>query len=149
MIYWLLSFSSLLSLVSAVLSDCLNGIQTAATLFPFTNSSTEGYYASLCQDDLSLTSMWAAAKLYRTTEEITIGSALLEYTCIVNGYIDPVPYEDFLPKLTDSFIDSLPIVNFEDIGNETVYKQTILISKSLFEIGVRTYVSGRPRCESV
>ena len=138
--YFLLLFLALLSsFTSANPSDCLNGIETAISKFTF--DGAEGYYQSIYQNDLSLFSMWAAAKIYCTSEEeISAGEALIQSYCYPEGF-DFVPYATFLPNLTDAAIASLPVVEFADTLDVTnVWSTSVLISEALYVTALRTSV---------
>lgn len=135
----LLGFLLFIYPIIAAPSDCLYGILTALSEFTF-NTSTADYYYNTCQDETFLESMYAAAKLYCSPDQINAGQAAINTTCTSYGLIHLVPYETVLPNLTDTFIASLPVVNFEDIGTVADWNSSILISPSLFRTGVDTEV---------
>jgi hypothetical protein len=123
-------------------TECIDGILTAVTEFPFAGADPEDYYGTLCTYNLSVNSLWSAAKLYCNPAEIKAGSALYEGYCTEYGSVSLVPYSEVEPELTDAYINSLQVVNFEDIDPTQVWNNSILISKDLYEISKRTVVSG-------
>jgi hypothetical protein len=61
--------------------------------------------------------MWAAAKVYcKSAKDISAGSAVIEGYCVDYALADLVPYDTYLPRLTDSAIAALPVVGFYDIS---------------------------------
>jgi hypothetical protein len=121
-------------------TECLDGIVTAVTHFTFAGADPD-YYKTLCTYDLSVYSMWTAAKLYCKPAEIAAWSAEYQGYCERYRNIRLVPYIEVEPELTDAYIKSLPVVKFEDIDMTKLWNSSILISKSLHEIGQRTIVS--------
>ncbi|TVY39053.1 hypothetical protein LOCC1_G005612 [Lachnellula occidentalis] len=99
-------------------------------------------YQSLCQNNLSLFSMWAAAKVYCITEEqISAGEEWVQDYCTAVGYDLLVPYATLLPNLTDNAIAALPVVEFADTLDTThVWNTSVLISEALYDTGKRTIV---------
>ena len=118
--------------------DCLEGIIVATGQFIF--NATDTYYNNLCHGELFLTSVYAAAKTYCTPEEIVAGSASVGKTCREDGFTVLSAYEEFAPKLTDSFIASLPVVNYEDIAFSPSRNTSVLVSESLYKAGSDTFV---------
>ncbi|KAG4440540.1 hypothetical protein IFR05_003956 [Cadophora sp. M221] len=117
--------------------DCLEGIVAATGQFIF--NATDDYYNNLCHGELFLTSVYAAAKTYCTLEEIVAGSASVGKTCSEYGFTVLTPYEEFAPKLTDSFIASLPVVSFKDIAINPMRNTSIIVSESLYKTGSDTF----------
>ncbi|CZT12929.1 uncharacterized protein RAG0_16574 [Rhynchosporium agropyri] len=130
--------STILALsVAANAIDCLEGIVTATGKFTF--NATDDYYNNLCHGELFLTSVYAAAKVYCTPEEIAAGSAAIGKTCSEYGFTVLTPYAEFAPILADAFISSLPVVNFEDIAVEPTRNTSVIVSESLYKTGKNTY----------
>lgn len=135
----------LLSLTSAALgfhevTSCIEGIHTDISEFVFEGNPPEDYYGQACTNKLSVTSLWAAAKIYCTPSEITAGSKALAQTCQQYGFITLIPYSEIAPSLTDDFISSLPIVEYSDIDPTKTWNHSVLISKELYEAGKKTTV---------
>ncbi len=125
--------------------ECLNGIRTAVSEFIFVDNLEADYWVNICNDTLGVHSVWAAAKLYCTLDEIVAGSGLLGPYCEEYGFVELTPYETVLPDLTDEYINSLQVVNFEDIDETAVWNNSVLISKVLFDASRRTTVSVWPK----
>jgi len=127
-------------------SDCPNGIGTVVSKFTFVGAV--GYHQSICRNNLSLFSMWAAAEVYCTSEkEISAGESLVQGYCTGEGF-DLMPYAIFLPNLTDPAIASLPLVEFVDTLDVTkVWNTSILISKTLYDTAKRTTASAYIDCK--
>ncbi|TVY24474.1 Ferric/cupric reductase transmembrane component [Lachnellula hyalina] len=139
--YFILIFLTYFSsFTAAVPSDCLNGIEEALSTFVFAEAVTP--FQSLCQNNLSLFSMWAAAKVYCITEEqISAGEEWAQVYCTEVGYDLLVPYATILPNLTDDAIAALPVVDFVDRLDTThVWNTSVLISEALYDTGKRTIV---------
>lgn len=120
--------------------DCLDGIATDITSFVFGDLEDGGYYATMCNGTLSTTSMWAAAKLYCSEHEIEVGEEMIAGWCVEYGETTLIPYAAVEPKLTDDFLASLPIVNYEDIAAAQTWNTSILVSRDLFMAGFKTSV---------
>lgn len=129
----------LLSLLTNILAldtsiECINGIQTVVSRLQFTKEK------SICSGDHHVHTLWAAAKLYCSPEEIDAGSAMLAEECLRDGS-QLVPYTQILTRLSDGYIRSLPVVDFTGLGSKKVWSTPVLISRELCEIARRTTVS--------
>jgi len=119
---------------------CLDGIRTALAGIVFDGTDPEDYWANICTNNLSVTSMWAATKVYCSNREITAGEEMLGGYCTEYGSVTLVPYSDVLPKLTQNFIKSMPIVEFKDVDSPVIWNSSVLISAGLFKASKRTVV---------
>lgn len=122
-------------------TECVNGIRTDISRFTFIGGTTGDDWGNVCANNLSVRSMWAAATLYCTQEQIEAGSLMLGVFCKELGGMNLVPYSEVLPHLTDDSISSLPVVEFSDINHTKIWDHPVLISKDLYDAGVRTTVS--------
>ncbi|OAL47189.1 ferric-chelate reductase [Pyrenochaeta sp. DS3sAY3a] len=118
--------------------ECINGIRTAIAEFHFAGSAADDYWGSLCTNNLSVPSMWAATKVYCNPKEIEAGSKMLSEYCTEYGEVSLTPYAEVLPTLTDDFITSLELVDYEDFDEAKIWNHSILLSPKLFEAGQRT-----------
>jgi hypothetical protein len=129
--------------------ECLNGIRTAVSEFAFVDNENGTYWTGICNDTLGVYSLWAAAKIYCTPEEIIAGSNMLGEYCEEYGGVPLTPYATLLPNLTDAYINSLQVVDYADIDESIVWNNSVLLSKDLFTSARRTTVSchhqSRPR----
>lgn len=125
--------------------QCVDGISTVIGEFTFASDEPEDYWVNFCTNDLGVTSMWAAAKLYCTPPDIIAGYNYLNHWCVEYGLLNLTTYEQILPKLTNDFIASLPVVNFVDINETKVWNTSVLMSKDLLAAGIRTTVSWQKR----
>lgn len=123
-------------------TECLDGIVAAVTDFTFAGASSD-YYVTLCTYNLSLYSMWAAAKIYCTPSEIEAGSIEYDGYCMEYGEVELVQYSEVEPALTDAYIKTLQIVDFNDTIEAKIWDNSFLISESLYEASKRTVVSRR------
>lgn len=121
-------------------TDCLDGITSDITSFIFGDVEPGSYYATMCNGTLSTTSLWAAAKVYCSDLEIAAGEKLVGGWCIEYGETSLRPYSEVEPLLTDAFISSLPIVEYEDIATAQTWNTSILLSRNLFIAGYKTSV---------
>jgi hypothetical protein len=126
-------------------TECMDSVVAAVTDFTFAGADPD-YYTTLCTYNMSVYSMWTAAKLYCTPTEIEAGSAEYEGYCTEYGNVGLVPYSEVESELTDAYIKTLQVVNFEDIDETQIWNHSILISKSLYEISKRTVVSDYDHC---
>ncbi|KIV87606.1 hypothetical protein PV11_03140 [Exophiala sideris] len=118
--------------------DCVNGIRTDLPKFNFAGGTPGDDWGNVCTNNLSVHSMWAAAKVYCTQEQIVAGAKMLEVFCEEFGRVKLVPYQKVLPHLTQDYVSSLPIVGFDDINDTKTWDHPVLISKDFFHAGVRT-----------
>lgn len=121
-------------------TDCLEGIRTVITEFVFSPGDTEDYWGNVCTNNLSTLSMWSAAKVYCTMDEIEAGSQLLGGYCTEYGEVELIAYSDVAPLLTDDFLAKLSVVEYSDIDESVVLDHAILLSKDLFTAGYKTTV---------
>ena len=91
--------------------------------------------------DLYIVSMYAAAKLYCTPEEIQAGYDYYNPTCLEYGGVEFTPYAKVEPNLTNDYIASLPVASYDDYKNVTIFNTPVLISRSYWEIARDTTVS--------
>jgi len=140
-------FLILLSIIRTSVGDgskdtiCVASIQEVLEKFVFVDTVPGASYINYCTTNLSVTSLWAAAKLYCTDAEIAAGYELWNGYCIEYGEVILTPYEDVLPVLSDAFIATLPVVEFKDIAIANVWNTSILPSNTFFNISSRTIVS--------
>lgn len=111
---------------------CLGAIESAVSNFRFLHE------ASTCSGNLSVHSLWAAANVYCTPEEIAAGSASLRPLCYGDELIH---YSEIQPDLTNEYVHSLPVVNFEDIQQKKVWHTAVLLSPELYAIGLQSEVN--------
>ncbi|EXJ60500.1 hypothetical protein A1O7_04653 [Cladophialophora yegresii CBS 114405] len=121
-------------------TGCLGGIQTAISYLNFNVTDATDYYGNGCTNELLVYSMWAAAKVYCTAEEIAAGSELFDGYCTEYGGVKLVPYSEVLPILTNSYIRSLPVAEYSDVENFTLFSTPVLISRFLYNTAKDTYV---------
>ncbi|KAI1611070.1 ferric-chelate reductase [Exophiala viscosa] len=119
-------------------SDCVNGIRTDLSKFNFAGGTPGDDWGNVCTNNLSVHSMWAAARLYCAPKEIAVGAKLLGVFCQQFGQVKLLPYQEVLPHLTEDYVSSLPIVGFNDINETKIWDHPVLISKDFFDAGVRT-----------
>lgn len=119
---------------------CLDGIRTSLGGLVFEGTDPEDYWVNICTNNLSVTSMWAAAKVYCTDHEVAEGEEMLAGYCTEYGLVTLTPYNDVLPILTNQFIKSLPIVEFEDVNSPVIWNHSVLLSEKLFAASKRTVV---------
>ncbi|KIX92196.1 uncharacterized protein Z520_12077 [Fonsecaea multimorphosa CBS 102226] len=121
-------------------TGCLDGVQTAISYLTF-NERDPDYYTNACTNKLVVTSMWAAGKVYCTPREIAAGEKQFAGYCEEYSNVKLIPYAEVLPILTDDYIKSLPIAQFSDIEDFTVFNTSVMISRSLYKAGRDTYVT--------
>ncbi|KAF2095576.1 ferric-chelate reductase [Rhizodiscina lignyota] len=121
-------------------TGCLQGAQTAVNYLIFNVTDPTDYYGNLCTNKLYTISMYAAAKLYCTPREIQAGFDYFNPLCQEDGGVELVPYSKIEPLLTDGYIISLPVANYSDYINATVFNTPVLISRSYWEMARDTYV---------
>ncbi|KEF58794.1 uncharacterized protein A1O9_03637 [Exophiala aquamarina CBS 119918] len=119
---------------------CIDGIRTSLAGIVFDGTIPGDYWTNICTNNLSVTSMWAAANVYCSDHEITAGEEMLGGYCKEYGLVTLIPYNDILPTLTKKFINSLPIVEFEDTDSPVIWNSSILMSAQLFTASKRTVV---------
>lgn len=139
-------FLALTSLLLPVLgynfdTACVDGITTDITEFTFAGGEELDYYTNLCTNNLTVHSVWAAAKVYCTPKQITAGEKLLSGYCEEYGLVKLVPYAEVLPLLTNEFISSLPIVEYSDVDATKILNHSVLISRDFYKAGMHTTVS--------
>ena len=136
----LLALSSLSSGAVDQYTGYLDGIQTAISYLTFDGADPEDYFGTACTNKLVVTSMWAAAKVYCTTKQIEAGFQEFAGYCSEYGSVELVPYTKVLPLLTNDYIKSLPVAQYSDVENATVFDTSVMISTSLYRTGKDTYV---------
>lgn len=127
-------------------TECIEGIIGAVTAFTFAGAPDD-YYVSVCTYNLSINSVWAAAKEYCTPIEIESGSLENKQYCEQYGGVEMVSYAEVAPLLTDSYINALQVVNFEDIDSMKIWNNSIMVSRSLYQSSRRTIVSPTDICQ--
>lgn len=133
------AYAVFVSSAVAVSINCFEAAQISVTAFTY-NASQE-YYVQYCSNEFAVTSLWAACKTYCTLEEINAGAPTFAEYCVEYG-VELPPYATVLPRLTDAFISSLPVVNYEDIEAHPIQNTSaIFISKALFHSSYKTFVS--------
>jgi hypothetical protein len=95
---------------------------------------------SICTNRLRTYSIYATIKLYCTEREIEPGLEYINKNC--QGALSRLPYEDVEPELTNAFLRSLRVVDFQEVPSTEVLDTAVLISGSYFKAAYRTIVSG-------
>lgn len=121
--------------------ECINGIRTAIAKFTFTGDSPVSYWGNLCQNKLAVQSEWAAAKVYCNEKQMKAGSKYLADYCMEYGMMELIPYSEIEPMLTDDFIASLEVVDYNDINATKIWDHPVLLSKDFYKAGYETTVS--------
>lgn len=120
--------------------DCMQGIRTALQNFYFSGGNVFNFWENLCMNELRIASIYAAAEVYYTPEEIAVGSALLDQTCLFRGRVSVIPYSEIKPNLTDEYVTSLPKLTYQDVDVKLVLTEAYLMDQELFELGFKTEV---------
>jgi ferric-chelate reductase len=121
--------------------ECLDIINTPLYSFLFKDGDADDYWGNLCVHNLSVHSMWAAAKVYCSLDEIREGEEVIGDWCTEYGNVTLTPYDRVLPDLTNEYIASLRVVNYKDIDANKIWNNSVLISKSFFALSEKTTVS--------
>lgn len=118
---------------------CLSGIQASLDTVAFTTDSAD---TNQCLGRLRITSLFAAAKLYCTDDEILAGHAFYnEENCKGLPGVTLMPYPDIASNLTESYIRRLKVINYQDVAGTTILEDPVLISEHFFIQGYTTIVS--------
>ena len=125
---------------AALDSYCVDGIRTDLADFVFAGTNVSDYWGNICTNDLTVTSIWAAVKTYCTQKQIHDGEEMLSEYCMEYGFVTLTPYANVLPLLTDDFVASLQIVEYEDMDPTIVWNNSVLLSKQFFVAGEKTVV---------
>jgi ferric-chelate reductase len=120
---------------------CVNAIYEAYGYLAFEGSSPDDYWA-LCTNPLEVNSIYAAALKYCKPADVDAGLAMLEEYCTEYGEVELLPMSEFADTLTDSYIDSMRVVDYEEIPLTENVTTTVLISRTYFMRSYRTIVSG-------
>lgn len=126
---------------SAAETDCIDGIETAVSYLTFNGSAELSYYVNMCSNDLVVISLWAAAKVYCTPQEILAGYDEYNPICQEYGSVALTPYAEVEPKLTDDYLKSLPVAEFSDVQDFTLFDTPVMISSDLYKAARDTSVS--------
>ncbi|RVX68247.1 hypothetical protein B0A52_07250 [Exophiala mesophila] len=137
---FLLALGLFSSLVLGQDFGCMSGIRTALAPFYFSGGQVFDYYQNLCTNELRVTSIYAAAKVYCTEKEIEVGVSLLEDNCFTWGDVEAIPWSEIEPKLTDEYIASLPTLTFEDRAAGGVLSEPYLIDEDYYQLALRAAI---------
>lgn len=120
---------------------CLSGIQASLDTVAFATDSVDEF-TNHCLNRLRVTSLFAAAKLYCTDNEILAGYAFYnEENCKGRPGMTLMPYREISSNLTEPYIRRLKVVNYQDVASTTIFEGPVLISKRFFVQGYTTIVS--------
>jgi hypothetical protein len=133
------------SLTDALNKDqyCVDAVYEALSSLSFEGSSADVYWESTCQNLLKVGTIYASAKRYCTDHEISAGTALLRKYCLEYGKLELLPYSDFQTILTEDYLSSLRVIDYEEIPATENVTAVVLISTTYFEASFRTIVSHR------
>lgn len=123
-------------------TGCIDGVRQAVARINFNGTLELGYWDKLCGTDMGATSLWTGAKVYCTPKEIDIGGTMIIGYCQKYGNVTLVPYAKVLPKLTDAYINSLPVAEYADSTAvaATVFYTPVLVSGKFFKSAKDTVV---------
>lgn len=138
-----LALGLLSSVVMGQQFGCMSGIRQALSPFYFAGGQVFDYYQNLCTNELRVTSIYAAAKVYCTEQEIEVGALTLQDNCLLWGGVEAIPYSEIEPKLTEEYIASLPTLTYEDREVEILLSEVYLIDEEYYRIALRAAVSHR------
>jgi len=122
---------------------CVDAVYEALSSLSFEGSSADAYWESTCQNPLKVGTIYASATRYCTNREISAGTALLEKYCLEYGELGLLPYSNFKLNLTEEYLSSLRVIDYEEIPATENVTAVVLISTSYFEASFRTIVCHR------
>lgn len=111
---------------------CVEAINSAVTLLSFSSSDSTPDH---CTNLLRTYSIYAAVKLYCLEWEIEPGLKHINENCE-----NRPPYEEIEPDLTDSYLQTLRVVEFGEVPADEELETVVLISRTYFDTYYRTIV---------
>ncbi|KIW82734.1 hypothetical protein Z517_01977 [Fonsecaea pedrosoi CBS 271.37] len=122
-------------------TGCFQGVETAVDYLTFNLTNPTDYYGNLCTNKVYTISMYAAAKLYCSIREIQAGYDYFNQECQEYGEgLTLVPYSDIEPLLTDEYMKSLTVADYNDYEKGTVFNGPVLITRSYWKTARDTWV---------
>ncbi|KAH0842692.1 hypothetical protein FOPE_07590 [Fonsecaea pedrosoi] len=116
------------------------GVETAVDYLTFNLTNPTDYYGNLCTNKVYTISMYAAAKLYCSIREIQAGYDYFNQECQEYGEgLTLVPYSDIEPLLTDEYMKSLTVADYNDYEKGTVFNEPVLITRSYWKTARDTW----------
>jgi hypothetical protein len=122
-------------------TGCFQGIETAVNYLTFNVTDPTDYYGNLCTNKVYTISMYAAAKLYCSIREIQAGYDYFNQECQEYGGLTLVPYSQIEPLLTDEYMKSLTVADYNDYKKGTVFNKPVLIARSYWKTARDTWVT--------
>jgi hypothetical protein len=119
---------------------CLDAVYEALSDLSFEGSSADAYWESTCQNPLKVGTIYASATRYCTEYEIIAGATLLNQYCTEYGEVELLPYSDFKANLSEEYINSLRVIDYEEIPATENVTAVVLISATYFDASFRTVV---------
>lgn len=144
---WMAVLSSLLVAVAPLLAKilyegishdqyCVYSIYYSYNYLSFAGSH-ETFWESTCRNPVKVASMFASAKTYCSPAEIAPGFRLIDEYCHKDG-LELLDLGPIAANMTEEYISSLRVVDFEEISRTTELTEPVLLSLSYFEKAFRT-----------
>lgn len=119
---------------------CFDTVYESYGYMIFAGDDAESYYYSACQYPPKVLSIYAAAKVYCTPDEINAGIEFLGHYCEEYGPdLELLPLDSFAANLSDAAIKKMPVVNYDEaLAATEPYAKPVIISQSFFDAMDRT-----------
>ncbi|KAF2502862.1 hypothetical protein BU16DRAFT_554894 [Lophium mytilinum] len=117
---------------------CVDAIFEAFGDLNFEGVGYGEYYVSICNNSLKVNSIYATAKTYCKPEDIEPGFAMLAEYCTDYAEVELLPMSDFTENLTDSYISSMRVIDYEEVAEFDNITTTVLLSRAYYRASWRT-----------
>jgi hypothetical protein len=121
---------------------CVEAIFEAYTHLSFTGSHSQPFLVNSCLNPLRTWSIYASVKVRCGPLEIDPGLRHINESCRKGG-LSRTPYADIAPSLTEEYIRSLRVVDYEEVPKAVELDAPVLISRAYYDAAFRTNVSQR------
>jgi hypothetical protein len=119
---------------------CFDAVYEAYSELVFAGNTADDYWNMTCTNPLKLVSMYASGITYCSKQEISSGSTVLAEYCNEYGPFKLTPISEFAASLTPNIIQTIRVVDYEEIPATENITVPILLSKSYFSASYRTVV---------
>lgn len=137
----LLALGALFNPAAGEAQNCVMALVDCYGPLPFEGIGYQMYYTSICQNPLTVASMYASTKKYCNDKQLKAGFKLLRKYCVLYGE-GPLLSEDTVAEnLTDSAIANFPVLNSPDDADPLVNLTTpVMVGEEFFQRGYQTEV---------
>ncbi|KAH8897703.1 hypothetical protein GQ53DRAFT_712143 [Thozetella sp. PMI_491] len=117
---------------------CVSSVYGAYDSILFEGIGYDDYWVGSCQNQLKVTSIYAASLTYCSLDEFNAGVPMLAGYCTEYGEVELLPMIAVAANLTPEGIKSMKVVTQDDLASGDNMTEPVIISRDYFDLSYNT-----------